>query len=236
MLLLMQLFACKPAVGVSDDKEQNQAEDEEGSNDSSIDDTTSDPCEESEIVVWEVEFPQYNGGCNWGNNGNSNAAQLNHSARYKQVQSFTVEGVICDVSISLSQQAGGIETPYFQYDDHILMTMKNRVLFSTSAEIVSHLQSEDVSLVWNWSEVVDTTMDPSIDMWIAGSDSVVSLPNPGESGDVEILIDDTIIEPLVEESIDDEQFQFSLVTFGDNDNSDCYQTGLSFDVEFSLGQ
>jgi hypothetical protein len=229
-MLLLFSMACKPGTGVVSDNDKP--------NDIPYD--TSDSmlntdCDEPEIVEWNVRFEQPDQLRDWGEDGNQSATQGEHSARYEQVQFYNSERTICDVSVPLSISSGGVNSSSFLYDDHIILTFNERVLFSSSQEIISYLSEDDISFVWDWNKIVGTTMDATLDAWWVGN-SEVSLPYPNEIGTMSVGIDDSAIDALIAESIASNQLSFSLITLGDNDSSDCYHNGVSFTIELALGQ
>ena len=61
---------------------------------------TTDPCAETETVVWNVEFPQTQG-CMWNEDGNLSPAEAHIQARAEQLKTYNLENgkEICDEKI-----------------------------------------------------------------------------------------------------------------------------------------
>ena len=197
----------------------------------------ADPCESVEEILWTVAFPQVQSDCPFGINGNLTPSTENqygqnlHSVRLRQVQVYNLSDTeqVCAVKIPLSSALGGVQSSYIRYEDHLVLTMNDRVIFSTTSEPIWRLQTASDSVIWDWKIIVGTPMEEQIDLWWMG-DSLVSIPNPGEAGALDLQIDAQALDRLTQIALAERQFNFTLITLGDNDPDDCQHSGLSFDV------
>ena len=131
---------------------------------------------------------------------------------------------------------------FFGYDDVVLLTYNGYILFSSGDAFLGDLSSDQNGYLYDWSDISGADILNG-SAWAAGNSSV-SLPTANAFGGGELSIDIANVEinPLNQLSVDDNQIDFGLVVFGDNDywtggdGADCYHSGMQFDVEVTLGQ
>ena len=75
--------------------EEESEEEEQPSQTNTI---TTDPCAQTETIVWNVELPATQG-CMWNENGNLSPAEAHFQARKEQLVSYNLDNgkEICDV-------------------------------------------------------------------------------------------------------------------------------------------
>ena len=189
------------------------------------------------MVTWTVDFPNTSG-CSWGTDGNLPALDAVLTARTEQFQNYSPPSgsVMCDVRPKIQDNQGGHYQQGFEFDDHVLLTYNDYVLFSSTDEFIPSLPSGSWSGVfYDWSMVQGSyAFNGSVWEWgntyfDAGSGFELYVAN-GKMNNVNTL------------SITNQSMEFMLSVMGDNDTvgtndgPDCYHTGLSFTVEIDLAQ
>jgi len=186
-------------------------------------------------VVREVTFPERSG-CDWESGGNLSPRDAHF--RGHEVQSFAydipVDTTVCDVRFEFSEEHVGISFP-FRYDDHMLLTFNDRVVFSTYRPMVELLNIDDQNyFLFDWPTVAGIEMGFEVIPWAIGTTYTVDLPNSDIAGDATLSIDPEAISDLTDSALAQNKLDLQLYAFGDNDDSDCGHTGLSFWVEIEL--
>ena len=199
-------------------------------------------CANAVPEIWEVEFSAIDS-CDWGQNGNMAATQGLFSARMEQQAVYTPPAgyTLCDVAPEIQKREGGLYQYYFNYDDAILMTYNDRLLFTSSDSFLSDLLSDSLGYIYDWSSIMGADILNG-DPWEWGSASDVQLAdgNAYYGEDLWIEIGNGKMDALNEQSVSQGSVEFGLVVFGDNDDwgdqdgADCMHSGLDFEVEVWL--
>jgi hypothetical protein len=201
-------------------------------------------CASPVTLTWQVAF-QGTEGCAWGFDGNTGGTQGLFSARTEQVESYQppAGGAICAIRTQFDFGVEGLLHYDFSYDDHFLLAYNGHVLLSSTD---SYLTGSGNEQLYDWSGIVGSDMEQGLSEWILGQDSYVSIPEPCEpfwscnNSQLTAFIHDGELDDLHDVSISQSSVEFSLVTFGDNDDSgdidgsDCYHSGLDFYVQVDL--
>lgn len=201
-------------------------------------------CANAVEYSWEIVFPSIDS-CDWGEAGNLDPVEGVFSARTEQYVTYRPPAGrgLCGVSSALQSHQGGIRVDSFRYDDEVLMTYQDRILFSSSDNFFPNLDYDNLGYIYDWDNIVGTAMvDGSFWKW--GSDAVVTIPasNPTSGGVLEIKMGNGKMEPINELSVSQGQVQFGLIVFGDRDDwasedgADCVHSELRFELFVSLAE
>jgi len=197
---------------------------------------TTDPCAETETVVWNVEFPQTQG-CMWNEDGNLSPAEAHFQARAEQLMTYNLDNgkEICDVQFEFSSDFGGITFP-FRYDDHVLFTFNDRIVFSSYEPLNERFANDDHGyLFYDWDAMRGFPMQFYISPFGVDNQIEMNLPNHDQAGNAFLSVGGTALSALTQEALKEKRLDLQFVSFGDNDQDDCEHSGFSFWVEIEIG-
>lgn len=184
----------------------------------------------SKIV--QVNFPAPTQSCAWGVGGNSGKRDSYFQARTEQEVDFVLPpgATICDLDFKFQKQE-------FYYDDHIILTLNDRILASSYnwKDLLSKDQND--LRVYDWSKIVTKDWNDSAGMegvFCAGQDQGLAScqwPNTQVAGDISMSFDKSIIQKVMASSAGVSKHVFKFITTGDNDGDiDCWHKAIQFDV------
>ena len=183
----------------------------------------------------DLDFPARRS-CPFGSGDNLEALDAHVQGRFTQLEAFSVDdaATVCALRFAFSASQGGMSFP-LRYDDQLLFALNDRVIFASDERMVAALPRDAAGLaVYNWAAVAGMEMDFDPTSWSVGATDVVDLPSHDVAGDAHVEIEDAALEAF--RGVSAGQLDFSLVSFGDNDFSDCGHTGLGFWVEIDVEQ
>ena len=193
-----------------------------------------DPCDGDQVTRrLDLTFDAMRG-CQW--EAGENLSPVDAYVRAVETDRFEVplpdEVVVCDVRFEFARSEGGMAFS-LQYDDQLMLTLNDRIIFSTDRRL-AEVQSVDADglPVFDWLTARDMEMDFHPDPWALGADYELDMPPHDVLGDAFIAIDDAALSTL--RTAATEELRFDLHSFGDNDESDCGHTGLGFWVEVDV--
>lgn len=230
-LLVAPLVACNSGKGELDDDDDGVDLGDAGD--------VADLCEEEEpeTVTLTVEFPATSGGCDWGEDGNLDPSQGIVTARLEQTDSLELpdDAVICDVTFDFEGITGGEGTPMV-YDDNFFFTFNGVVLAASYGPMVESLPSDDIYYTYDWEALAGTgfEFDDRVPTYCLGEDeglSVCEIPPPETNGVMSLQFDSGVVNELAFRAIEAGAYDFTFVTIGDNDDTDCYHEDFAFTVE-----
>ena len=197
-------------------------------------DPEPEPCDgRTETVRIDVGFPETEG-CRW--EAGDNLSPVDARVRAVMTDSMEVDlgddVEVCDVRFEFAHSEGGMGF-MLQYDDQLLLTLNERIVFSTDRRLVEGQSVDREGLhLFDWMTVRDIEMDFSPEPWALGTDYELDMPPHDVLGSAYIAVDDAALSTLRDAATDD--LVFSLHAFGDNDPSDCGHSGLDFWVELDV--
>lgn len=194
-------------------------------------------CEDAttEQVTYTIDFGEVGPGCAWGEDGNGEPTQGVMSARFELEEVLDVgeDNIICGVDLDFS----GMSSDEVRYDDHFFLTFAGGVIATSNGTFIEHLDEDDNSIpVWDWDNIVGTEMPVSERGWCLNSwgdgGTDCEIPESDQLGELTIDFDDDAVERMGYRAWEEQTVSFGLVTTGDNDDSDCYLSDMSFEVTF----
>lgn len=227
LLLAVSLSACSSGKG-------------EGQTDIQSAEDVVQACLEGEpnTLTLVVEFPALADGCPFGERDNLEREDAHVTARIEQSDALSLpaDAVICDVVFDFEGVSGGQGTPMV-YDDNFFFTFNDVVLAASHAPMVQQLEAEDgLFYAYDWADLAGTpfSFDTDIPTFCIGEDAGLStcdIPPPETDGVMALSFDGDITSELSYRAVDEQRTDFSFVTIGDNDDSDCSHEAFSFAVE-----
>ena len=194
-------------------------------------------CDVGEVIVErvEVQFPATQG-CLWNDDGNLHMMEAHFQARMEQEISLDFDATeeICDVEFGFSSEMGGIEFP-FHYDDHVLFTMNDRIVFHSFSPLNMQFSQDGFGYyLYDWEDIKGHYMGFYVDAFGIGNHIELDLPNHDQLGSAFLSVDGAALSNLSKEVLEENRLDFQFVSFGDNDSGDCEHSGFSFWVDVYL--
>ena len=196
-------------------------------------------CEEGEpeTLTLTVEFPALRGGCPWGEDGNLDPDQGVVTARIEQVSSLELpeDAVVCDVVFDFEGLNGGSGTPMF-YDDNFLFTFNDVVLAASYGPMVDEFTEEQgLYRRYEWSALrgYGFEFDDRVPSYCLGEDEDLascSVPPPETDGALVLSFEPEIVQELAFRAVEEDRYDFTFITIGDNDDTDCAHERFLFEV------
>lgn len=167
--------------------------------------------------------------CEFGKNGNLSRLDRYHRARTEQSQKFPLLGIgkVCDVKFNFPEQN-------LFYDDEVLFTF-NDVLLMASKDFSSRFAMTNNLRIYDWTKIrgIDH-LESNVGPYCIGSElgkGSCSIPPTETLGTVKLNIDQSLISQLTDRAIATNAAEFKWITLGDNDDSDCQHSDISFEIE-----
>ncbi|MED5374497.1 MAG: hypothetical protein VX899_26005 [Myxococcota bacterium] len=191
-------------------------------------------CEElkQEDETVNMTFLGHSDGCAWGEDGNGDRTQGVISARREDYQSMELPegGVACDLQFDFYGLNPDLEQE-ITYDDHFMLTFNDVILASSSIEMMEDLeQSEEGWYVYDWEQIRGTTLEMQAETYCLGSDSDCEVPATETPGPIRLSFSGELVQQLGYLGVEQGRYDFGFITFGDNDDSDCYHEAFTFKV------
>ena len=205
--------------------------------------STVDPCSNPTSVGYQLTLPNTYG-CNWSQDGNLDATQGIYAAQEASTVTLNMDPgqVICDIQFPFDTDYSfsGLFAS-FGFDDHLVVTLNNRVLAASHEEIVGLLNSDSYGVVYDWDSIKGSSMSlgsfpPN---WFIDSTSSISSVFPvdyPQASAFTLAFSHASLSGPLQKVYDDNEMEFSIITFGDNDGYDCYHTTLSFNFDVLIGE
>lgn len=194
-------------------------------------------CEEytPEDVELSVTFEALDQGCPFGEGENMPAEDAIFTARIEQVEALEIPegGVICDLAFDFGGVSGG-QGQDMEYDDNFLLALNDAVLATSYAPLIEGLATDDDLSIYDWGGVVGLPLYfNDIPTWCLGEatgESECTIPPPETSGTLALSFGGDLVDQLALRAIEEARFDFSFVSFGDNDGTDCSHETFTFTV------
>lgn len=196
--------------------------------------TLQQSCESSpeklKIVKHQIQFEPMSG-CQYGEA--PNLEPLDQSFQAVAVQSLGFEApqdaVICEMSLKTAADAA------IRYDDYLILTINERVIFASNEEIVLNLQQQGELYRWRLEDVLRQQIGYIHAPAYCISDAEdCSLPPHDNEGPLLLSISSQSIGALALAVFGEPRVLFDLIASGDDDPDDCSVSGFQLDVELSV--
>ena len=195
-------------------------------------------CEEGEPDSLELEvfFPRVVDGCSFGEKDNLPAAQGVVTARRESNRSLEIPegGVVCGLDFDFSGLDPSFEQT-IEYDDHFMLNFNGVVLAANYGPMVDVFEDDDGLKLYDWSALAgyDFAFDNTIPGYCLGEEEGLSdctIPPPETPGPIALSFQGGLVDRLALRALEQDAYRFTLVTTGDNDETDCFHEDFTFRV------
>ena len=193
-------------------------------------------CEANEPTDLElsVTFEALDQGCPWGEDDNLEPEQAVFTARIEQTEALELPegGVICDLEFDFEGASGG-EGQAMEYDDNFLLSLNDAVLAASYGPMPDWFEADEDLRLYDWDEVVGQELSfEDVGTWCLGEDqgSDCTIPPPETDGTLSLSFGGDQVDQLALRTVQEDRYDFSFVTFGDNDDTDCSHREFTFTV------
>ena len=187
-----------------------------------------------EDVELEIFFENPNRMCPFGEDDNLPRTQGVMTARIEQTASVELPagGVACDLAFDFQGIDPSTEQ-IMQYDDNFLLMFNDVVLASNNAQMTDELGGEEEQLkLYDWDDLVGLEFDffetPRYCLGEAEDQSICTIPEPETPGPISLSFEGELVDTLSFRALQLEAYDFTFVTTGDNDDSDCSHEDFGF--------
>lgn len=165
--------------------------------------------------------------CKWSQGGNLEKKNGYIQARYEEPVNLDIPSgaTLCDLEMDFPEQP-------FTYDDHVILTLNDRILMNTGSDMHKYLNSDGSGYIYDWSKLAGKSQDVGETKLYCNGNSTCNVPNTEQNGKILIDIPKSTIQQIVTmapQSVN----QIKMITTGDNDAGDCNHTPISFTVKAS---
>jgi hypothetical protein len=146
---------------------------------------------------------------------------------YKEAYELQLPNQVCTLDIE-------IDSTNLIFDDHIIFAINQHILFLSDGSIAEHFSNENNEYIYSWGELQGQVMDPTFDpvCTVPCNQAYDTMDNSnGYEGSFQQRYDSSILElltPSFNNSV------FTVVSFGDNDEQDCWIDGLSYTLRMTV--
>lgn len=164
--------------------------------------------------------------CKWSQGGNLGKKDTFIQARLEEVKNLSIPSgaTLCDMEFEFQEQT-------FEYDDHIILTLNDKILMTTGADILSLLDADGAGYTYNWEKLKGKHHNVgSSRIYCNGANSTCSLPETDVPGKIRLDFPKSIIQKIITIAPKSTN-QIKLITTGDNDAGDCRHEAVSFKVK-----
>jgi hypothetical protein len=187
----------------------------------------------------EVEFDLFferTQGCNWGEDGNGEAASGSVTARSEQTVSIDIPagGVVCGLDFDFA----GLDPSFQQemtYDDHFMLNFNGIVLAASYGEMITYFDTLDGLALYDWEELHEFPIEEhgEIDGYCVGEDEGLSnctIPESETPGPISLAFGGDLVDRMSFLALESGEYSFQFITTGDDNDSDCYHEDFEFTV------
>lgn len=179
-----------------------------------------------QIKIIDINYASTND-CNWNNSGNLSKVNGAIRARHEESVNLSIPAgaTLCDMELEFPEQP-------FTYDDHVILTLNNRIVMNTGSDMHQYLSQDGSGYIYDWSKLVGKTQDVGGTHLYCNGGSTCSVPNTEQNGQILVDIPKVVIQQIVTmapQSVN----QIKMITTGDDDVGDCNHTPISFKVKAS---
>lgn len=182
-------------------------------------------------LTWDVELPRDESECAWGSDGNDHAEQGEVTARSEATVTVDMPAgrLPCDLVFDFEPDGYG---QIFSYSDHFFILFGDAVLLASDRDLALAMPEEGSLRLWDFDSIRGHGMN-DVSAWCPGiTDGLGSCTagEPGDKGELFLSLDPAILAELVWRAETNDDYSFSIVTVGDNDEEDCTSSRLKMQV------
>lgn len=178
----------------------------------------------------DIEFPAQQE-CNWETEGNLARRDGYLQAINTQVQNLQLnqDSVLCDLEIATSVD----ETVH--YDDFLFLTMSDSLILSSNGAATKFLNKKENIYQWNIKQILGKPIHrfESGAYCIEGS-THCEITGHDKAGAIHFALGSQSLAPLSFAVFDKKSVPISLHITGDNDDGDCFHSGLNFKANLTF--
>ena len=179
-----------------------------------------------QIMSQTIEYPE-RAGCSFGKAPNLAAKDAFFQAR--EISPATLDlpdGIVCNLSIDSGAKAK------FHYDDFLVFTISDHVLFSTNGLLTGFLPKDKEVYTWDFAKVVGKPIeDFEAKRYCIGKAEDCVLPPHDKKGNLLLKLESEEIAPIAAAIEGKQKVSLDLVALGDNDHADCFHKELKLKVD-----
>lgn len=193
-------------------------------------------------ITVPVTFERTRETCPFGDTANGNLPRRNSylQARIEQKVNFSLpeKTIICDMDFHFEPQR-------FTYDDQFIATFDD-VILGASVTIPDFVPLEDEVYIYDWEAFkgkywdhgTSTTFCHGADRFDESGQPMASCSWPVTEATAQIKVDmhSTLIQEIMAKNLGRAEHEFKFVSIGDDDNGDCEQSGITFEVTIDYVQ
>lgn len=186
-------------------------------------------------VELSVTFEALDGGCPFGEDDNLDAQDATFSARIEQVDALELPegGVVCDLDFDFQGLDPSFEQE-MEYDDNFILTFNDVVLATSYGPLVDLLELDEDLRIYDWDAIAGSELRfQDIDPYCLGDeggDSTCTIPDPETPGPIALSFGGGLVDQLSLRSVQQDRYDFSFISLGDNDDTDCSHRTFTFTV------
>jgi hypothetical protein len=184
-------------------------------------------CPEPQPATQLVEIPYLAPNCPFNQGDNLGLTQGVLAARVEQEVffSFPEDHLICSIALSGASDD-------FYYDDHIILTLNDVVLIS-STNVLELFETKNGLPIYSWQAIVGENAGGGGGPACLSGATVCQMPGTQQNGEVGLAFDEETSDLLVQtgQGVD---HKFTAIVTGDNDPAiDCHHNGLTISVDYT---
>jgi hypothetical protein len=186
-----------------------------------------------------ITFEKADSQCAWSQNGNLSGVNEKIRARFEQSKTLSLPSG----SIACSMNFNFDDNQYIKYDDQLLLTYNGFVFATTDRSLLEQLENKGFINTplyqYDWSKIVgngDYDWSPN------GTDpmcldsrlgNTCTWPVSETLGTIKVTVDPVQIQYISDLTGDQLAKTFKLITFGDDNTTDCTHEAISYTVEIT---
>ena len=182
-------------------------------------------------VVLQVNFPERTDACDFGNDGNNNKQDKRFSARAVTTQQISIPQNALLCSFAIQSQATDL-----RYDDAFFFNVDNYLITGSHKTMVDLLDTHPVAnlKLWNFEKVKGQEVDFGEDkLDYCTTNATCIIPPHDQTGPFNIKLETNEVAPLVIALNGKENIDLSIVTGGDDNDSDCTHSPFNLIANYS---
>lgn len=185
-----------------------------------------------ETLKRELSFAELSAGqtCSFGVGDNLSRKNAYFRAYERQTQTVSIpeNTMLCNFALSHKSES-------MRYDDEMFLLLNETIILATK-DYSEYFEENGLFQTFSWPHIRDQFYDPfdPRPVYCPGGSEGLSechVPPTETNGQIALEFSDEMNRALARKLEAERTFDFSWITTGDNDNSDCRHSAISFDLE-----